>query len=167
MLSGLFVGGILLFQGTGFITGEARAADPVARNRDVTSFIGTNNLSDANYNYGLYGSPLSQTVNISNGVDAVIGKLTADSTSLNPARAVTMQINSGATLRVGRNEAGPSGIGSLYVMGPWGAENVSKLTALSGAWSKSVPAVRWPSGMSIRGKRGSVPDNRSRRPTGQ
>lgn len=133
MLSGLFVGGILLFQGTGFITDEARAADPVARNRDVTSFIGTNNLSDANYNYGLYGSPLSQTVNISNGVDAVIGKLTADSTSLNPAEAVTMQINSGATLRVGRNEAGPSGVGSLYVMGPWGAENVSKLTALSGA----------------------------------
>ena len=115
LLSGLLIGGAILFQGTGFITSEARAADPTARNRDVTSFIDVTNLSDKSNNYGLYGSPLSQSVNIYNGVTAVIGKLTSESTSLNPASAVSMTMESGSAFRVGLNQEGTSTLGSLII----------------------------------------------------
>ena len=133
LLSGLIVGGVLLFQGTGFITGPACAADPVSRNRDVTSFVGTTNLSDASYNYGLYGSPLSQTVNIYGGVNAVIGKLAAESSSLNPAEAVSMTMSSGSSVRVGLDSSDSSTKGHLYISGPWGSTNTSNLTASSGS----------------------------------
>ena len=133
LIAGLFVGGIFLFQGTGFITSEARAADPVARNRDVTSFIGTTNLSDSAYNYGLYGTPLSQTVNIYNGVNAVIGTLTSGSTSLNPASAVSMTVSSTGAYRIGLDSSNANTYGYLYVTGPFDTTNASTLTAASGS----------------------------------
>lgn len=134
LLSGLFIGSVLMFQGTGFITGEAKAADPVARNRDVTSFVEqTTNLSDSDYNYGLYGSPLSKSVNIYDGVSAVIGKLSVGSESLNPAEAVTMTMGSGSKIQIGLNESGTSSDGTLYVSGPWGSDARSELVAASGS----------------------------------
>lgn len=133
LLSGLIIGGVLLFQGTGFITKPVHADDPVSRNRDVTSLVGTTNLSDTSYNYGLYGSPLSQTVNIYGGVSAAVGKLATDSTSLNPAEAVSMTMDSGSAFRVGLNSSDASSKGYLYISGPWGSTNTSTLTASSGS----------------------------------
>ena len=132
-LSELIVGGVILFQGTGFITNPTYADDPVSRNRDVTTLVGTTNLSDPAYNYGLYGSPLTQTVNVYGGVNAVIGKLTADSKSLNPAEPVSMTMSSGSAIRIGLNDAGESSSGSLYVSGPWGGSSNSTLNASSGS----------------------------------
>ncbi|MBR2695170.1 MAG: autotransporter domain-containing protein [Thermoguttaceae bacterium] len=133
LLSRLIVGGVLLFQGTGFITSPVCADEPVSRNRDVTSFVGTTNISDTSYNYGLYGTPLNQTVNIYGGVSSIVGKLTPESTSLNPAEAVSMSMNSGSAFHIGLDNSDVSSKGYLYISGPWGSTNTSTLTASSGS----------------------------------
>ena len=134
LIAGLFAGGILLFQGTGFITSEVRAADPVAINRDVTSFLSNpTDLSNAANNYGLYGSPLSKKVNLYNGVTAVIGTLESGSTSLNPVSAVSMSIDPGAEFRLGLDSSDNASYGYLFVSGRWGETTASSLNAASGS----------------------------------
>lgn len=136
-LSGLFVGGVLLFQGTGFITSNLMAEDPTAQNRDVSTLTEATDLSDAAYNYGLYGSPLGQTIHLFNRVSAVVGKLTDGSTSLNPAEAVSMTVNGDGQINIGLNAEGANSTGYLYVTGPWNdMDDSSSLTAASGSTIK-------------------------------
>ena len=131
-LSGLFVGGVLLFQGTGFITSNLIAAD--AENKDVSSLTTTTDLSDSSKNYGLYGTTLSQPIFISGNATAVTGQLSG--TSLNPGSSVTMGIANGGSFTVGANSAGTPSQGTFNITGPWGssaASNVSTVTAESGS----------------------------------
>ena len=138
LLSGLIVGGVLLFQGTGFITSDACAEDPVSKNLNVIT-DDVSNLSNTAYNYGLNGTPLAQTVNIFGGVSSVIGKLVENSTSLNPEDPpVEMTMSSGSKIRIGLNDAGESSSGTLYISGHWGGSSsstlsTSSLTASSGS----------------------------------
>ncbi|MBO7680205.1 MAG: hypothetical protein J6S75_11105, partial [Thermoguttaceae bacterium] len=50
LISGLFVGGVLLFQGTGFITSTLAAAE--VKNVNITE---ETEVAGTNYIYGLYG----------------------------------------------------------------------------------------------------------------
>lgn len=98
LLSGLFVGGVLLFQGTGYITGTALAANN--ENVDVTNGAV---ISATETNYGLYGGTLTPTpvtsagnITISGGTaiatrpSAVVGVLDTTTDDLKVSSAVKL-----------------------------------------------------------------------------
>lgn len=109
-IAGLFVGGVFLFQGTGYITSNTWAAE---RNENVTvPSTGVVTYDDSDVNYGLSGTA-GGGVTIKNGVTAVVGELddTEDSTSLDPTDGASLTIDDNANLTVGDATAGTLRVG--------------------------------------------------------
>lgn len=131
-IAGLFVGGVLLFQGTGYITGNLSAANN--ENVDVSS--GAVALTETDRNFGVYGTPTGGDL-IINGINdgeratAVVGELETTSEALNVTAAAAITVGEEESgyydIIVGGTDASTlTGSGILYIAG--NEEGASSLT---------------------------------------
>ena len=133
LISGLFVGGVFLFQGTGFITSPLAAAE--VKNVNITE---QTEVTGTDYLYGLYGGTVpasgSEMVDLRENL-IVDGSATAYLGRLDESASTAMLLNG---VNLSNYDAGEGTISSIYV--GYGSDGGGKLT-INGSGEDSLSTL--------------------------